>query len=333
MHREAGHTAAVVTDRPRPSVGLVLGAGGVAGGAWHAGALTALEDAGWDPREADLVVGTSAGSGTAAVLRLGVPASDLLAGALGRPMSEVGARYARQAGPPIDIPAPVVGGRIPRPAAPLMALRTLSRPFRSSPVKALAGLLPVGRAPADFIGERIRRTHDAPWPDRPTWVCAVRLRDGERVVFGRDVVDAHLATAVQASSSIPGFFQPVEHGGETYVDGGVHSPTNADLVAGLGFDLVVVSSPMSATRTAIRRPTWTGARALHAATLAREVRRVRAAGTPVLVLQPDTGVVDVVGLNSMDVSRRREIAEAAHASVCAHLRRSSVADRLAIIAG
>jgi len=44
-------------------VGLVLGAGGIAGGAFHAGVLAALEEAtGWDPRRAALVVGTSAGS-------------------------------------------------------------------------------------------------------------------------------------------------------------------------------------------------------------------------------------------------------------------------------
>ena len=41
-------------------------------------------------------------------------------------------------------------------------------------------------------------------------------------------------------------------GGRDYVDGGVHSPTNADLLAGLGLDLVVVSSPMSVRD--VRRP-------------------------------------------------------------------------------
>jgi NTE family protein len=44
-------------------VGLVLGAGGVVGGAWLTGALHALAaETGWDPAEADYVVGTSAGS-------------------------------------------------------------------------------------------------------------------------------------------------------------------------------------------------------------------------------------------------------------------------------
>lgn len=313
------------------TVGLVLGAGGVAGGAWHAGVLAALADLGWDARTADLIVGTSAGSGTASILRLGVPPADLLAGALGEPMSDVGASLAAKAGPPVAIPEPVLGRRIPTPAALGLAVRSLGRPWDLRPFKTAAGLLPPGRVSTDFIGDRIRRTHDAPWPEAPTWICAVRLADGQRVVFGRDIHDAHIATAVEASSSIPGFFAPVDHGPHTYVDGGVHSPTNADLVAGLGFDLVVVSSPMSATRDAIRRPAWSGARSLHAARLAREVKAIRDAGTPVLAIQPGPDVVDVVGINSMDMSRRSDIARISHETVAEHLRSDRVADRIELL--
>jgi len=44
-------------------IGLVMGAGGVVGTAWLMGGLEALaEVTGWDPMEADHVVGTSAGS-------------------------------------------------------------------------------------------------------------------------------------------------------------------------------------------------------------------------------------------------------------------------------
>nr|MBA2497574.1 patatin [Acidimicrobiia bacterium] len=56
-----------------PSIGLVLGAGGVVGSAWHAGVLAALETAtGWDARDAAVVVGTSAGSVVTASLRAGL---------------------------------------------------------------------------------------------------------------------------------------------------------------------------------------------------------------------------------------------------------------------
>ena len=305
------------------SVGLVLGGGGIAGAAWHGAALAALAEAGWDARRADLVIGTSAGANVAAVLRLGVPPSDLIAGALGRPLSPVGQAYAARSGGPLDLPAPQL--RLARPVAPRLALRALAKPWL-----AMAGLLPTGRVPTTVIGDRIRATHDDAWPDRPTWICAVRMPEGRRTVFGRDVEDADLATAVEASSAIPGYFAPVVHGGATYVDGGVHSPTNADLAAELEFDIVVISSPMSGTRSALRGA-WTGARPLHRATLAREVRAVRRGGTRVLVLQPGPEVVATVGSNSMDASRRRDVAEAAHASLQAHLASDRVAERLSLL--
>src|SRR3954452_6088581 len=57
-----------------PRVGLVLGAGGVLGGAWLTGALAALADAtGWDPGSADRIVGTSAGSVIGALVASGLP--------------------------------------------------------------------------------------------------------------------------------------------------------------------------------------------------------------------------------------------------------------------
>src|SRR6266571_8751904 len=53
---------------PRPRVGLVLGAGGVLGGAWMAGGLAAIaRETGWDPFTADHILGTSAGAVFAAL--------------------------------------------------------------------------------------------------------------------------------------------------------------------------------------------------------------------------------------------------------------------------
>src|SRR5439155_15758561 len=55
-------------------VGLVLGAGGVLGGAWLTGGLAALaEETGWDPASADYIVGTSAGSVMGSLVSAGVP--------------------------------------------------------------------------------------------------------------------------------------------------------------------------------------------------------------------------------------------------------------------
>ena len=61
-------------------IGLVLGAGGVVGHAFHAGVLSALAEAtDWDARNAELIVGTSAGSVVGSVLRAGLAPADLAA--------------------------------------------------------------------------------------------------------------------------------------------------------------------------------------------------------------------------------------------------------------
>src|SRR5882762_4964118 len=55
-------------------VGLVVGAGGVLGGAWLTGGLAAIaEETGWDPGSADYLVGTSAGSVIGSLVASGVP--------------------------------------------------------------------------------------------------------------------------------------------------------------------------------------------------------------------------------------------------------------------
>jgi NTE family protein len=309
-----------------PSVGVVLGAGGIVGAAYHAGVLTALAEAGFDARDADLLVGTSAGSGVAATLRAGFPPIDLAARNLGRPISaEAAAIVESTGGPPIIDYRPRPFSRVPLPASPRLLLRS-----GRHPVKALAGLLPSGTISTDVIGERIAALYgETSWPERPLWVCAVDLDTGDRVVFGRGV-DAPIGVAVQASSSIPGFFRPVEHRGRRYVDGGLHSPTNADLVADGGFDVVVIVSPMSATKLA-HGALLPSARPLHARRLASEVELVRRAGTHALTFQPTPADVSAMGRNPMDASRRQATTAAALASARDRLADPNVAERLELL--
>src|SRR5437763_1833905 len=79
-----------------------------------------------------------------------------------------------------------------------------------------------------------------------------------------------LARAVAASCAIPGYFHPVEINGEVYVDGGVHSPTNAGVLRGHELDLVLVSSPMSVDLSAVRPTLDVGVRAAMHRYLRRE---------------------------------------------------------------
>src|ERR1700728_1635598 len=116
------------------SIGLVLGAGGVAGQAYHAGVLSALQrETGWDPRQATVIVGTSAGSVTGAALRVGVPATDLAASLYGVPTSRRGGAILRRILPSDTgpLPTPSIGSLL-RPwnlPSPALITRVVRRPF------------------------------------------------------------------------------------------------------------------------------------------------------------------------------------------------------------
>ncbi len=307
-------------------IALVLGAGGLTGQAYHAAVLAALwRVTGYDPRQSDLVVGTSAGSVVAASLRAGLSADDQYARATGRPLTPAGAELIGRA-----IPTPQLSGT-PRqersrggPASPRLLGRLAAQPWPPRPALTIAALLPEGRrdpstwfTPFDvlFPGGR--------WPDATLMICAVDLDRGVRVAFGADGPDASVAAAVQASCAIPAVFQPVVIGGTRYVDGGVYSPTNADLVcaeetalgqrsravAGGLPDAVIVSSPMSGSPVSSRLQA--AARFSPARKLAREVSLLRERGIPILVFEPTPYVIDEMGFNAMDSSRGPAVAEAA----------------------
>ena len=317
------------------TVALVLGAGGLAGGAWLCGVLDALHDVtGWDARQADLVVGTSAGARVGATLRLGFSPADHYAQARRLPLSEAGQALAGDVEPAVhELPAPAPLPRNPlawRPSSLRLAAAGLTR--LPDPRATAVGWLPRGNVPTDAIGEGLRALARAPWPEHPTWVTAVRLRDGRRVVFGRDAgAEADLATAVEASAAVPAYFSPVDIDGEHHIDGGTHSVTNTDLVAGLGFDLAVVLAPMAAAPAALRRPTPPLQRALHARILARQVTAVRRSGTAVLALVPPPADIEVLAGDPLDGARLPAIAERARASAAGWLTHERTAERVALL--
>jgi NTE family protein len=326
---QGGKAAGGAAGAPGPRVGLVLGAGGVAGGAFHAGVLAALEEVtGWDPRRATVVAGTSAGSITATSLRAGLCAADLLARAEGRPLSAAGARLLAGAGPPPGPPAGRSAARARRPADIAARLaRAAARPLEARPLALLAGLLPEGAVGTDPISAAIARLPLATWPGDPLWICAVRERDGRLVVFGRDRRPP-LPDAVAASCAIPGFYRPVRIDGETFVDGGAHSPTNADVLSGARVDLVVVSSPMSLTGRGLRLAIDQPARRWSRLLLEAEARRLRRHGTHVIAFQPTAGDAAVIGPNPMDPGRRAAVARQARQSTLRRLARADTRARL-----
>ncbi len=311
-------------------VGLVLGAGGIVGQAYQAGVLAALEsELGWDPRTADVIVGSSAGSLTGAALRLGVPTRDLEASVLGKAVSPEGAILETIASegtviPPFDPRHALRGWRLPSPS---LIARTARRPWAFRPTSAAATLLPAGFVdivlPADVLAPLL----GGPWPEG-LWICAARRDDGARTVFGRPGSPAApLGRAVAASCAIPGYFAPVEIGGIEYFDGGVHSPTNADVLRNEGLDLVVVISSMSAAHGRAAVPgggiRWAAHRRLEG-----EVRRLRSAGTEVVRIEPNGETVAVMGANAMAPHRSAPVARAARTDAATYLATSRVAAKL-----
>jgi NTE family protein len=320
-------------------VGLVLGAGGVLGGAWLTGGLHALaSETEWDPGSADFIVGTSAGSMIGALTAAGVPPWFMVAHSGGErfegltgPDGRAASEADRSAGAVFRVHRglPALG-----PGSLRMALTTLAQPMRHTPLQLLTGWLPQGLIATDALKETITRAVPSGWVDHPSfWAIACDYGSGRRVAFGRgDAPPADLADAVAASCAIPGFYRPVTIGRRRYVDGGVCSASNLDLLAGRGLDLVICLNPTSSLhRDASTHPLDRVASATRAAAgrrLGHEAKKVRAAGTEVVLIQPTAADLEVMGRNLMSGRRRHETIETAVRTVAKQIRRPEVAEKL-----
>jgi NTE family protein len=316
-----------------PGIALVLGAGGSVGHAFHAGVLAGVRDAtGWDARDAALIVGTSAGSVVGALLRADLSPADLANRWTGGMLSPRGRRIVgrAEANSAADLPSRARRG-MPMMSAPGAFLRAALQPWTARPGALAAAAMPEGHVDTELIAASLRPLFEH-WPERPLWINAVALDSGRRVTFGRgEHRPTDVATAVAASCAIPSYFAPVHIDGVRYVDGGVHSPTNADLVAPVEFDLVVVSSPMSVAARSVRLAADQPARRLARLALAREVARVRRGGVPVITFQPTAADLAVMGLNAMDASRGAEVTTQVRASAARRLERPDAQARAAVL--
>ncbi len=300
--------------RSKPRIGLVLGAGGVVGQAYHSGVLAALEhDYGWDPRTADVIVGTSAGSITGMLLRSGVPASELAAWTVKAPLTSEGAMLRQWFGEEIpQFDRFTVRDAVLRPPSlpgREMLSRAILQPWKFRPLAASMALLAPGTRDITEQLDALSAIEDRPWPEQDLWLCAVRRRDGRRVVFGRPgAPEAPLNLAVAASCAVPGYFSPVRIGERSYVDGGAHSPTNAAILRDRPLDLVVVVSPMSGP-TGSLTDFYAGSRWHSGRLAAREVEALRRQGTPVVVFRPGKAEQEAMGNDFMARDRVHEIVQ------------------------
>ena len=264
---------------------LVLHGGGSAGNAWEIGVIAGLFDAGLDVTEADLIIGTSAGSTAAAQITSATPTELLAAILTAAPQERTG-------------PVRSGGGRVPiGPVADHMerTSRIIAAAEDAADMRRRMGAAALEMdAASDGSGQtRWRDTVAARlpsqrWPERTMLITAVDALTGEPVVFDRhsgvDLVDA------VAASTANGFgVPPYRIGGNRYIDGGYRRNENADLAAGYG--RVLVLSPFGGRS---RHPLEWG---MH---LAAQADELRARGSNVETIFPDGNSLSAFGVNMMD---------------------------------
>jgi len=269
---------------------LVLAGGGAAGNAWELGLIAGLCDAGVDVTEADLIIGTSAGSTVAAQITSGTRPADLHAAILAEMPRPHGGDAASDRGHAAGFAGQ---NYMEWSNAIIGSAESASDMRRRMGAAALEMDVSDGSSQRhwrDIVAARLPSRH---WPQQPVLITAVDARTGEPVVFDRhsgiDLVDA-----VAASTSA---MTPYRIGEERYINGGYRRSENADLAAGCG--RVLVLSPFSGRS---RMPLEWGM------DLATQVDELRVGGSRVETVFPDGRAGDVFDANALDPSTRPQAA-------------------------
>ncbi|MGA8845431.1 MAG: patatin-like phospholipase family protein [Nocardioides sp.] len=276
--------------------GLVLGGGGITGIAWETGLLHGLAERGVDLTTADRIVGTSAGSIVGAQITSDLGLEEL---------------YRRQLLPPADLGdgdvdvASIGLGTVAAFAISLLQSRgdlaRFGRVLGARAVRASAR----GRTPT--VQERYaqvdKRIGGLTWAERDLLVTAVDVATGELMTFGPQGhrPEVSLEDAVNASCAVPCVYPPIPIGTELYIDGGVRSGSNADLVGGC-------------TRVVALTP---GDRAV--GPLRTAGQQLRHLGVDHLVITPDEDSLTAIGKNVLDPAARAPSARAGYAQAAAEV--------------
>lgn len=280
------------------SVGLVLGGGGITGAAYEFAALMAIRMAtGWNPNDAEIVIGTSAGATVAAVVRADRLEIDVLTSGdrTRQEYVEHVSSYLLRRTRPSGFRRWLRHGLLPGLRKPGLEM-TLGGPAMFDPhgvaeyVDLLAG--PLARS----------------WPDQPTLITAFDLAEKRMVVFGADDgPKTELRMAVAASSAVPMVYQPVTIGDHHYVDGGIASGTSAHLVfeyAKKPLDFILIIAPMAAEEARDGARFYEGIfDRIGSESLRKELELIEATWpeVDVVVLRPDDRVLSAARPNPMSV--------------------------------
>ena len=289
---------------------IVVGCGGALGGAWAAAALLSAENKlGWDFRSADVLIGTSAGAVLVSLLSAGVSVDELA-------HWQSGSKTNKSSRGALNENAATVPAMPPAPALEFTAVGLVKPMLKGkvSLITGLSGLLPKGSSDMkSFIDLMDAVVPNQQWTRHPaTWLMAVDTGNGQRVALGYPGgPDMPMRKAVCASYAVPGWCPPVEHAGRTYIDGGVASPTSADLLISTDVSEALVIAPMASTD--IGRPKTLAQCAERLLRLQmtkiveREIRQLEAAGIRVRKLYPNREDLSVMGHNLMDRDKRSDV--------------------------
>ncbi|CAN7546992.1 patatin-like phospholipase family protein [Phenylobacterium sp. LjRoot225] len=264
---------------------LVLGGGGPLGVAWESGLIAGFAQGEVDLGQADFILGTSAGAIVGARLASGGDSARLADALLDPASAEI---------------RPPPGGS-PEGFMTMVGLMREAQAGTRHPAEvrrelgafALAAEAASEASFLDVIGRELGAIPHLGWPAGNFACAAVDVEDGGFQLWQADS-GVDLLPAVTSSACVPGMITPITMKGRRYMDGGMRSPTNADLAA--GYDLVVVIAVAPPGTPTVR--------------LDEEVETLKAAGATVVAITLDEGSSLAIGANLMDSSRKPEVARA-----------------------
>jgi NTE family protein len=264
---------------------LVLGGGGLTGIAWEIGIIAGLAQHGIDLADADLVIGTSAGSVVGVDLRSG---------------GDIAGFYQTQT-------APVTPGEVSARMTKVLTARyglavLLTR--KPEVARRRIGKLALGAKTETEAERRVVFDSRLPikdWPAGQLKITAIDTASGDFAAFDASS-GVSLADAVGASCAVPGIWPPVTINGKRFMDGGMRSAANADLAA--GYRRVVVIAPLHRGIGPIP-------------SVASQVAELRAQGSTVVVITPDSAALAAIGKNVLGPANRPAAALAGYTQAAA----------------
>ena len=235
---------------------LILGGGGITGGMYELGALSAMDDfivSGRKSGEFDLYVGISAGSILAAFLANGITVKEMCSAVLGE--GDQGIFLRRE-----DIFEMRFGSLFHFLGRSIRNLGSAVRHLRKSGqavtflniLAVIQQFLPAGFFSNANLERYVARTlsgegrsNDFRTVRKPLAIVATEVDTGERWIFGEGGrKDIPISKAIQASTAIPVFFDPVLIEEQYFVDGAAERVGHLDIPAAAGADLIVMINPI-----------------------------------------------------------------------------------------